>query len=291
MRNSKEWLICSKSFELFLRPTLWKRTSNDPLFIGPHSWTSARQSLHIVKHVATSCVGLTLSSLIGSSVLGAVCFALSFHGAMNWLELVWEQLLLVCCKTQHASDCDINDIDCEHEVSRSLLSEMSNNSSTHFGSPAQKSPEQDTFLHAEGEPRIVSIWQWPLSQPWHWTSETNFSEARKIAALSFNPCWVANHAEHKSNQMTQLLHGMVACTLRKCCRWHVSVGERKEHGSATSCIVWIAFLGSPWSSTVKTLLQVNRNCSNMTAARLHCTWEPGRTIEGRVVALCNSLHL
>ena len=43
------------------------------LFVGPHSassQTSARQTLHLAKCVVTSCVGLALSSLIDSSVLG-----------------------------------------------------------------------------------------------------------------------------------------------------------------------------------------------------------------------------
>jgi len=47
------------------------------LFVDPHSasiWTSARQTLHPVKFVVTSRVGLTLSSLIDSSASGLVCF-------------------------------------------------------------------------------------------------------------------------------------------------------------------------------------------------------------------------
>jgi len=35
--NSKEWLICCKSLELFLRLILWKQTENYLLFVGPHS--------------------------------------------------------------------------------------------------------------------------------------------------------------------------------------------------------------------------------------------------------------
>jgi len=48
------------------------------LFVRPHSassWTSARQTLHPAKSVATSCVGFALSSMIDSSVLGLICFA------------------------------------------------------------------------------------------------------------------------------------------------------------------------------------------------------------------------
>ena len=48
------------------------------LFVGPRSassCTSTRQTLHLLKSVATSCVGLALSSLTDSSVLGVVCFA------------------------------------------------------------------------------------------------------------------------------------------------------------------------------------------------------------------------
>jgi len=48
------------------------------LFVGPHSAfskTSARQTLQLVKSVATSCVGLTLLSLIDSSVMGVAWFA------------------------------------------------------------------------------------------------------------------------------------------------------------------------------------------------------------------------
>jgi len=47
-------------------------------FVCPHSFSSdtkARQTLHLVKSVETLCVGLTLSSLIDSSVPRVVCFA------------------------------------------------------------------------------------------------------------------------------------------------------------------------------------------------------------------------
>ena len=37
-----------------------------------------RQTLHLVKSVVTSCVGLALLSLIDSSVLGVVCFTYSW---------------------------------------------------------------------------------------------------------------------------------------------------------------------------------------------------------------------
>jgi len=48
------------------------------LFVDPQSTssqTSTGQTLHLVKSVVTSCVGLTHSSLIDSSALGVVCFA------------------------------------------------------------------------------------------------------------------------------------------------------------------------------------------------------------------------
>jgi len=54
------------------------------LFVGPTSQTSTRQTLHLLKSVVTSCVGLALSALINSSVLGVVCFAcLSKRGSVS----------------------------------------------------------------------------------------------------------------------------------------------------------------------------------------------------------------
>jgi len=55
-------------------------------FVGPHhasSQTSASPTLHLAKSVVTLLVGLTLSSLIDSSVLVVVCFAFLLSNLQN----------------------------------------------------------------------------------------------------------------------------------------------------------------------------------------------------------------
>jgi len=72
--NSMESLIHSKLLELFLRLAIWKQTENDFFFLVLTLLPATHQAdggmLHMAKSVATSCVGLTLSSLIDASVLG-----------------------------------------------------------------------------------------------------------------------------------------------------------------------------------------------------------------------------
>jgi len=98
MPNNKELLIHDKWLELFLRPVIWKQTQNNLLFVGPHSasgQTSAEQKLNLANLVVTSCVGLSLSSWIDTSVRGGgVCAnVVCVHNHCRFLRWSWQEVV------------------------------------------------------------------------------------------------------------------------------------------------------------------------------------------------------
>jgi len=216
MWNRKEWLVCSKN-------DLETKRKQSP-FCGPHSWTSARQTLHLVKFVAHACVRLS-----GSFVID---WLISSGGSLFCSVNSWGRELVRVGGRTDASAWSVPTPNRHLIVTQTALivkMQLSGHCCLKCLTAVQPvlglQHRRPSFLHAEGEPWIVSIWQWSLGQLSHWTSEKNFSEARKIAALSFDtasthvePKWQTMVSTHqiKSNDAAASLDDSLAELLTLC---------------------------------------------------------------------------